>query len=711
MAKVRYDQQTNWAGGVVTAGRPESLPDGAYASAPNMQLKHIGGGSAILATRPGVLQHNTSKISAHTVLGQVEYRRYSSGAFTGYHLAVTAQGKLKTIAADGTVADADSGTPTPFTAGEYYPDFAAANNLIFIVNGQENKKFNGTSVQAVGGNAPAAPSVVDSGVAGNPNGTYEFSTTYYNSATGYETSRSAETSVTVASRQIDVSWVDPTDTQFDYVRVYVRKGTLSGSFFRCITGVTPAVDAATGGYSLATNSTRVNITDAQFNALLIPSPSTTENNKPPVLDRICFHQGRLFGVDPTDPSTLLHSKLSSENVEAFDPTFSIPVNVDDGDRITALESANELTLLIFKKNATYALRGSYPDWEIELVSAHVGCTSHLSVTTFNKITYFWSLNGPAASDGVKVELLAQPNLSDKVNETALEFDLLNKVCVGVDATHMRLLWALPDNAATRNSFILPYNILLGVFESERWEMLDVASTANVLNSDEVPCLFLGDYKGRVFKFDHTTFNDGVASGTRSGTPTSATSTTLTDTGASFLTTGDGLAQLYVMVIHEESELVQRKRIGSNTGTVLTLDSGETFDPVPDADWTYYIGVIKSKFIFHGDGQDTAFWKKRLEYITMDIVPPESAVEVDIHVIADLGHGADLHVDLEISGSAWDEALWDVAVWTGELPLQHIRQRVGANARTYIVEASAVVLDNPFGVARVGMRSVLRTEKS
>lgn len=705
--KVRQDFQNNWSSGVITNARPDVLPEGSYLGAQNMQMRNLGGGTAILGTRPGLIMHNSTKISAHTVLGQREYRRYASSAFTGYHLAVTAAGKLKVIASNGAVSDADAGAATPFTAGEHYPDFAVANNLIFIVNGKENKKFNGTNVQAVGGADPSAPTVADNGAAGNPDGTYDFAISFYNSATGYETSRSAYNSVTVVTNKIDVSWSAPADAQFDYVRVHIRKGTLSGSFFRMTTGSTPAPNATHGGFAVATTATVVDITDAQINALVNVSPNTTENDPPPVLDRICFHQGRLFGVDPTDPSTLLFSKLTSQ--EAFDPNNTIPVNVDDGDRITALVSSNESQLLVFKRNAIYALRGTFPDWDIETVSGSVGCTSHMSTLTHDKITYFWSLFGPAATDGVEVQLLAQPNIANTVDKDAVEFDLLNKVAVGFDAQQLRILWSIPPNGGARNKNFLPYSIRIGAFESELWQMIDCASMTNVLDANEVPRLFLGDYNGRLFKLDHATFNDGVATGTRTGTPTAATSTTLTDSGATFFTTGDGLAQLYV-VIEDSTGAAQRKRIASNTGTVLTLDTGEAFDPVPDNHFTYYIGTISPVFNFGWkDGNGTPMWKKQLEYLTLDVVPPETEVELIATVTTDITT-VDLNLETTISGSEWDSALWDVGVWAGPLPIQHLRRRIGTVGRTFLVTVRSNTVDAPFAVARVGVRSKVLTER-
>lgn len=707
------DYQDDWAGGLVTNMQADQIPANAYSDARNLQLRNIGGGKAILGTRPGITVHNSTRISAHAILGMTEYRRYSSGAFTNYHVGNTAEGKFKLFATNGTVSDASS-TATPFTAGTYFPDYAQANNLLFIVNGQENKKYNGTLIQAVGGADPSAPTVADSGVAGNPNGTYDFAIAYYNSATGYETSRSGYNSVTVASKKIDVTWTTPSDSQFDYIRVYIRLGTLSGNFYRLTVASTPSPNATHEGHASGVTTTRVDITDAQFTALTTLAPTTTENDPPPVLDKIEFHQDRLFGVAPADPSVVLFSKLSTDTsgVEAFDPNNYIPVGLDDGDRITALFSANETQLIIFKSKNIYALEGIYPDWEIRTVSQRVGATSHQSVVVHNKLVYFWSHHGPAMTDGQTVDLLAQPDCANIVDEDAIEFTLLGNIAGGFDDTGHRIIWAIPEEGeSSRNTLILPYNLQVGKIESLYWEILDICSIATARDGDDVPRLFFGDYKGRTWKLAHTTFNDGVASGTTTGHPTGSTASTLTDSGASFLTTGTGLAELYLIVKDQDGENTQRARILSNTSTVLTLD-GNLLDPLPDSTWTYYVGAIDTFFRFgYKDGQGTPMKKKRLDYLIMDIVAPETETQVDLCVRSSYGV-KEFEFETSAEGAIWDSSMWDAATWGGaSLETQHFRHRIGLVARKYAADIKVCSADASLAVTRVMVNGRFLTEKT
>lgn len=85
----------------------------------------------------------------------------------------------------------------------------------------------------------------------------------------------------------------------------------------------------------------------------------------------------------------------------------------------------------------------------------------------------------------------------------------------------------------------------------------------------------------------TGYENSTESGTVTGNPTSATNTTLTDTGATFDTTLDGLTGVWV--IADCSDTLQYRRISSNTATVLTIDTA--WDSNPTTACTYFVGYI------------------------------------------------------------------------------------------------------------------------
>lgn len=721
MGKILYEENFNFAGGVITNARPDTVKQlGAYPRGRNTQLINIGPQSATVATRPGVTLMNPIQISGGgTVLGQFEYRKYTGSGFSPFHLIITDQGKFKIMNdSDGSLTDADLSNATPFTAGQNYPDSAVANNDIYIVNGVDTKKYNGTNVQNVGIVAPVAPVPADQGSSGSCNGAYDFAVTYYDSATGQESSLSPFGSVTVTNHKINVPLVASSDAQVDTIRIYIRKGTLSGSFFRLTSGTTPSVNG-NGGFSNSNATIVVDVSDTILIALTNLAPNISENNPPPTLDKIEFHQSRLFAVSPTNPSTLLYSKISSLGVESFDPSATIPVNVNDGDRITALQSATEM-LIIFKKRSIYILVGEYPSWELRLLTNEVGATSHLGVISYNGTTYFYSMFGPCAwQPGGAPQLLAQPNIANSVDQNATNFNIIDKVAVGFHEPTLRLFWSIPQETSSRNNILLPYSIILGVFEADQWNVIDIASLATVVDANGNKLTYFGDYNGRIFRFDGTDiYVDGVPSGTVTGTgqTTSYASNTLTDSAASFYTTGNGLAQLYLYAYDANGQNLQRKRIGSNTGTVITLDSGVTWDTTPDTSWTYVVGAIDFELDYGWSGMGVNLWKKDYEFLFLDLVPP-STIANNFFVYVDLFNDFNvtpfrtLFTSIGDIGAQWDVSLWDSGAWGGGQPIVHTRQRMAMTGRTVLARVRCITSNAPIAVTRMAIAANLQSMKS
>src|SRR3990167_4618183 len=82
--------------------------------------------------------------------------------------------------------------------------------------------------------------------------------------------------------------------------------------------------------------------------------------------------------------------------------------------------------------------------------------------------------------------------------------------------------------------------------------------------------YFGDDLGYIWLMDTGT-NDGVPSGTTTGSPTSANSTTLTDTGAAFYTTDDDLRGVRLRTYNGTTKALENDVvISSNTATVLTV---------------------------------------------------------------------------------------------------------------------------------------------
>lgn len=613
----------------------------------------------------------------------------------------------------GVLSAIDVGHTTPFTAGTHIPSVALANNLMFAVNGIDAKKTDGTTVMQYGVSAPAAPTVVDSGIGGNPNGTYLFALTAYNSNTGAESNLSANTSVTVAAHKITVSWTFPTDPQVTEVRVHVFKNGLTGKFFQIppsAADVTPAPDA-NGGYTSGTVSITVNLTDTDITNFLIASPSTTENSLPPAgMTFNAFHNGRMFG---TDGKYLYYTKLNLP--ESWDPGRFEVVNTKDGQNIVAFISLSEQQMLILKDRSAYMLVGpNDPNtWEIVPLEPTVGITSFRTLVLTEGSVWWEALQGifrvQYTDSGVsKPQRVDVPNISDRienlndVNITASTF--------AYDQVHQRLILGVPNSGDAVNSILLPFNTKIGVWE-DTWDPMNV-SALGVFIENNAPYVAIGGYKGRVFQVWNTPYVDGVrlnngggTNFTLTGNPTSATANTMTDTGATFDTAGDGLSEIPVVAVSASGQ-TQRAIIASNTGTVLTLTGN--WGVIPDSTWTYYIGSpafeVDTKHLNPTSTpgiQGTSFNMHTFKRLLVRGATDTGQATLDVYAMVDgdmTNFKAHVQIPISSGGAKWDIDQWDVGVFgSGNISTAHrglgVRGHTcGLRFRNYTPNQGAIVLD-------------------
>jgi len=172
-------------------------------------------------------------------------------------------------------------------------DFCTANDAVYFGNGVDvNKKFLAqspydTTVYNMGiASQPAAPNV--SLVAGTLNGSvgYQYRTTGYNSTTGGESSPSNASACTgvFTAQAIQVTWVDPVDTQCDFVKVYrTTDGGSNDSIEMHLVGT-----VARGVQTLTDNTV-----DTAFTTQT--APALNYNDPMPPVSGMVWAQGRIWG--------------------------------------------------------------------------------------------------------------------------------------------------------------------------------------------------------------------------------------------------------------------------------------------------------------------------------------------------------------------------------------------------------------------------------
>lgn len=620
----------NWHDGVITAVNTDEVPPTASPRGRNSALTRVGPGRALPAIRHGCTTVNETPISGSPVVhGQIEFKAYSTvtGAYTTYHLLVSDGGRLDYKDSSATTAVFDSTAATPFSSGSYRPDAAVASNAAYICNGQasNNKKayINGGNrrVHNWGIDRPTVGTMSGAaGAAGTPNGTYELRVSFGNSVTGHESSNSdtASATVTVTNDRIDVSNIPVSaDAQVDQRFIHVRNTATMTQFYR----------AATIANNTDTTAT-LEFDDAD---LITLAPDTAENDPPPTLHTCEWHNSRMFGAGPDDPTKLVYSKLGKP--EAFDPDAYELVNPIDGQSIVATHASHGV-LVVFKTNSVWLLIGDDPaSWELRVLSNETGCSSKQGIVTVRGRTYWWSEQGMASWDGVsaRIELAAQELLQPSVDDEALNFTYLGNVVAAVDISNRRVMFAVPGTGETRNTLIIPYSFILERFEAEYWDPLDIASIATIDDGLGNPTVYIGGYTGQIFKW-WDGFNDGVPSGTVTGTVTSATSTTLVDSTAAFVTTGGSLIGRYAYAIDSTSRVVQRRRITANTATELTITPAWTY--TPNTTYTYVVGGINFSWDTNAEDFTAPFASKRLRKIFIQVSVDNNDTTIYVDLIRD-----------------------------------------------------------------------------
>lgn len=711
MGEVLTEVFDNWAGGINTSVRPESLPDGTSPRGYNTALDYIGSGHASIRKRRGCRTRNVTAISGvPSILGGYDFKLRSGSTYTNYLLLVSDGGRLDQLTSSDTLTTIDA---SAFTAGTYYPDFTTANNLCFIVNGQDRKKFNGTALQNFGITRPTVGTMAAAdGGAGLHSGTYELRVAFGNSSTGHESSISDTASATVTITNKALNWTNvpvSADTQVDRRYLYIRNTSTMVNFYRAGT--------------ISDNSTTTATTSALDANLITLAPDTAENDPPPsgVL-HIAWHRSRLFVADNTK---IYYSKVGLP--EAFDPEAYEQVNPDDGQRITAILSDGEV-LIIFKSNSTYVLFGDDPQsWVVRQVHADIGCVSHRSVVGSEQSSFWWSERGPIASQDISsgaFTAIGQELLGTTIGPTNINYAQTELICAAADVTNQRIMFAVPEVGQAVNTAILPYNYRVGCWESNRWDPMDVGSLFIAEDSYGQPWVQLGGNKGQVFQWwdadsdGMRSTSTGGATLTKSGTFVAAgtTATTITQGSAVFDTNGNGLIERKVTIVDSNGRQVgsTRPRITSNNATSFTMVAAVTGLTV-GATYTYYIGgpAFEYDTKWSDAGSPYQFTKKRMEFLYVQALSTGASITVAIDLAfnynSSTGQTKSVSFDTSAPSALWDTAIWDSSEYGTQSSVSK-RLRVGRTGWIWRVRFRQLVPDQTFQLTKVGMRSELLTDK-
>lgn len=638
----------NFAPGFLDTPAPDSLPIGATPDARNAWFQSVdalgitGQRSALMGKRPGMRLVNPTAIASGKPVDLFEFRRVG-----GRDLLAICDGALyKWDGASSFGASLASG----WTSGNTARALVSRGNC-YLYDGAYMRRFDGTNVLEVGSAAPSSIANM-TGTGTGVTGTYVAAYTWYDAATEHHSSLSAETAALVLANQSRVHTKpgSAAPAWATHWGVWVKRTDTSELNFYFVANVA----IATGSLTEATSDTARNT----------PADRPSENDPPPgAWALLAEWRGWGVGVLPSSDDFYVSRR---GDLQSWHPRNKFSVSKGDGEVLACVKPFGT-NLLLMKPHSTHRLVGDRVPFEIDTVHSAYGCVSQEAGLEVDGKFYAWDrVRGPYVTDLVSWRPLADGRIATQVGLTNRE--ALSSIRAVHDEARNLILWIVPMQGSTRPRMILAYHYLLDAWlppitGHEYRSATPFTSAAGVLS------LYFGDLWGRVYEMFSGT-NDGSPSGDLTATVTSATTGTVTCSGAAFYTTGAGLAGMPVAV-RSSAGSWQWRTIASNTSQQITLDTtnGSPWSTLPVSGDTLIVGGI--------DWYQWSPWldfrrpevRKKLNYLFVEAQSPVSGINLDVALRYNNDDGVSTSTAFTFPSGAtsgvWGEAVWGVSLWGGQ----------------------------------------------
>lgn len=321
--------------------------------------------------------------------------------------------------------------------------------------------------------------------------------------------------------------------------------------------------------------------------------------------------GKTFRLVPARPSDVAWSQADSESFGSLSSAGVFPA---DGDFITGIEVVGT-TLCIFKRSHVYSFDfATNPDpltgsGNLSLVLSSRGLVRQECCVPVGQTAFCLDAQGIYEFDGASQE---QP--IDMAIRRLFQPDDEIPAAYRVSRDYSDQWHGVYDQKTdsvvffvTTGTETVPQTALRYSRERQQWTIdkfnQGVKASCQARDSVGEYRAWVGDSNKWVWALSGTRQCEGNSSGTLEGTATAGGATSLTDAGAAFYTTGNGLAGVYVTIL-SGTGAGQSRLITSNTGTVLTVSAWAT---VPDTTSTYAIGAVESiwRSVWHFIEPDSA----------------------------------------------------------------------------------------------------------
>jgi hypothetical protein len=517
-------------------------------------------------------------------------------------------------------------------------------NQALLHDGTTQKLWDGTTARDVGFVRPS--SVTALGVAAGPGvtGTYAAKYTWYDQTHDHDSSPSTATAdqAYTNEQRVHTKPGGAPPAHVTHWRVWVRKST--ETFYGLVGTVAIGTTTLTEGI----------LDDARVLTIL---GGESDNDPPSIVPAVMgVHLG--YGIAfPADSATMHVSKEG--DIESWPPRRVFKIGAEDGEPVRLAKSFGE-EFVIMKPHRAFRLVGTQIPFEPTPITGSFGAVSQEAGIEVGDWFYAWDRKrGPYRTNLVEWVPLADYRLGESVSQVnGEELD-------GIRAVHWEALslviWSVPVTGSARKRTLLAYHYGLNTWLPPMTGM-EYHSLATY-TQDGVDRLVFGDYWGRV----HALFEghrDGPTTGSIRGTVTSATTTVLTDTAATFPTTGAGLAGCPVAV-RSPSGAWQWRRIASNTATALTLDSTHAlpFNGAPVVGAYYLVGGIEWRWSTPFQNFGAPFHQKRLHWLLVDFKPTGNyTVEARARFDRALAVRTSLSFASDNDGGIWGSMVWGQSTW-------------------------------------------------
>lgn len=525
-------------------------------------------------------------------------------------------------------------------------------NQAFLYDGSKQQLYDGLSARDVGFVKPTGVTAMTAGASPGVTGTYAAKYLWFDQVHNHESSISDDATASLALVDQARVHTKPTGAPPAHVthwRVYVRRVDTDEAYYMRV-GTVPIADAT---------FTEAIVDGARKDKAPLPN----ENDPPTVPFKVAVAYKGFFIGFPDGSSDMHVSKQG--DCESYNPANIFKVGPGDGRPVRSAKTYGT-QCVVQKPNKSFLLVGSALPFDIEPIHSGWGNVSQDAAIEVEGRLYAWDqTKGPYWTD-----LQNWVSLVDGRIETFLQTIGLTDVAdirVEHDEVHSLIVWLVPTFGSPRKRTALLYHYGLDAWLPPMTGF-EYAALRSYLTHDGTIRLVMGDYWGRLWSLFQG-HRDAPTTGTVSGTATSATHSTLVDSAGAFYVTGDGLAGVPVAVRDPATGLWQWRRIASNTGTTLTLDTtfGTSWSSIPTTGWRYIIGGIEWWQLTPWMDGGTPLGRKKACWLELQTKPTADDIDIQVVLRFDDNSGSieDREVDLtaETNASLWGVALWGTAVWS------------------------------------------------